>query len=104
MVLHSMLSDFTIGDDLTPACWKGNEQMRTLVDSLSDRAAFDRTAAERTRSDAACTRVDPRSSPATRKRTRFLMWVAKELEAVHGLPPTSLSDPWADSVLPLCVL
>ena len=31
------------------------------------------------------------------------MWVARQLEALHGLPATALLDPWVEFVVPLCV-
>jgi hypothetical protein len=31
------------------------------------------------------------------------MWVARQLEALHGLPADALLDPWVEFVVPLCV-
>ena len=44
-----------------------------------------------------------RCSPAIRRRALYLMWVARQLEALHGLPATALLDPWVEFVVPLCV-
>jgi ubiquitin-conjugating enzyme E2 D len=107
--LHSMLVD--VKADAFEPCWSENELMQSMIQQLaSDRADFDRVARKWTQAHAvgashflpghpscAC------FSPAIRQRARYLMWVARQLEALHGLPADALLDPWVEFVVPLCV-
>lgn len=104
VVLHSMLGDIR-AEDYDAKCWADHQQMQSLMRSLvSDRDAFDQTARVWTRTRAAYTMVDPRSSPATHSRARFLLWLAMQIETMHGLPGTGIWAAWVEGVLPLCVL
>ena len=107
--LHSMLVDVK-ADALEP-CWSENKLMQSMIQQLkSDRADYDRVARKWTQEHAtgashflpghpscAC------FSPAIRRRALYLMWVARQLEALHGLPADALLDPWVEFVVPLCV-
>ena len=107
--LHSMLVD--VKADAFKPCWSKNKLMQSMIQQLaSDRADYDRVARKWTQAHAtgashflpghpscAC------FSPAIRRRARYLMWVARQLEALHGLPADALLDPWAEFVVPLCV-
>ncbi len=107
--LHSMLVD--VKAVAFEPCWSENELMQSMIQQLaSDRAVFDRVARKWTQAHAvgashflpghpscAC------FSPAIRRRARYLMWVARQVEALHGLPADALLDPWVEFVVPLCV-
>jgi ubiquitin-protein ligase len=125
--LHSMLVDVKAD----ASCWSENKLMRSMIQQLaSDRADFDRVARKWTQAhamgashfqawelmEAGYTAQEikeagtslvrlflRRCSPAIRPRARYLMWVARQLEALHGLPADALLDPWVECVMPLCV-
>jgi ubiquitin-conjugating enzyme E2 D/E len=104
--LHSMLVD--VKAVAFEPCWSENELMQSMIQQLaSDRADFDRVARKWTQAHAvgashflpghpscAC------FSPAIRRRALYLMWVARQLEALHG---DALLDPWVEFIVPLCV-
>ena len=106
--LHSMLVDVKVKADAFKPCWSENKLMQSMIQQLaSDRADFDRVARKWTQAHAvgashflpghpscAC------FSPAIRRRARYLMWVARQLEALHG---DALLDPWVEFIVPLCV-
>ena len=107
--LHSMLVD--VKADAFEPCWSENKLMQSMIQQLaSDRADYDRVARKWTQAHAtgashflpghpscAC------FSPAIRRRARYLMWVARQLEALHGRPADALLDPWVEFIVPLCV-
>ena len=106
--LHSMLVDVKVKADAFKPCWSENKLMQSMIQQLkSDRADYDRVARKWTQAHAtgashflpghpscAC------FSPAIRRRARYLMWVARQLEALHG---DALLDPWVEFIVPLCV-
>jgi ubiquitin-protein ligase len=101
--LHSMLVD--VKADAFEPCWSENKLMQSMIQQLaSDRADFDRVARKWTQAHAVGASHFLRScSPAIRRRALYLMWVARQLEALHGLPADALLDPWVEFVVPLCV-
>jgi ubiquitin-protein ligase len=101
--LHSMLVD--VKAVAFEPCWSENELMQSMIQQLaSDRAVFDRVARKWTQAHAVGASHFLRScSPAIRRRALYLMWVARQLEALHGLPADALLDPWVEFVVPLCV-
>jgi ubiquitin-protein ligase len=101
--LHSMLVD--VKADAFEPCWSENELMQSMIQQLaSDRADYDRVARNWTQAHANGASHFLRScSPAIRRRALYLMWVARQLEALHGLPANALLDPWVEFVVPLCV-
>ena len=101
--LHSMLVDVKV--DAFEACWSENKLMQSMIQQLaSDRADYDRVARKWTQAHAVgASHFLRRCSPAIRRRALYLMWVARQLEALHGLPATALLDPWVEFVVPLCV-
>ena len=101
--LHSMLVD--VKADAFEPCWSENKLMQSMIQQLaSDRAVFDRVARKWTQAHAVgASHFLRRCSPAIRRRALYLMWVARQLEALHGLPADALLDPWVEFVVPLCV-
>jgi ubiquitin-protein ligase len=101
--LHSMLVD--VKADAFEPCWSENKLMQSMIQQLaSDRADFDRVARKWTQAHAVgASHFLRRCSPAIRRRALYLMWVARQLEALHGLPADALLDPWVEFVVPLCV-
>ena len=101
--LHSMLVD--VKADAFEPCWSENKPMQSMIQQLaSDRADYDRVARNWTQAHANGASHFLRScSPAIRRRALYLMWVARQLEALHGLPANALLDPWVEFVVPLCV-
>jgi hypothetical protein len=79
--------------------------MQSMIQQLaSDRADYDRVARKWTQAHAVgASHFLRRCSPAIRRRALYLMWVARQLEALHGLPADALLDPWVEFIVPLCV-
>jgi hypothetical protein len=101
--LHSMLVD--VKADAFEPCWSENKLMQSMIQQLaSDRADYDRVARKWTQAHAVgASHFLRRCSPAIRRHALYLMWVARQLEALHGLPADALLDPWVEFVVPLCV-
>ena len=101
--LHSMIVD--VKADAIEPCWPESKLMQSMIQQLaSDRADYDRVARKWTQAHAVgASHFLRRCSPAIRRRALYLMWVARQLEALHGLPATALLDPWVEFVVPLCV-
>jgi ubiquitin-conjugating enzyme E2 D/E len=98
--LHVMIVDYNA---VEPCSWSGSKLMQSLT-LASDRADYDRVARKWTQAHAVGASHFLRScSPAIRRRALYLMWVARQLEALHGLPADALLDPWVEFVVPLCV-
>ena len=101
--LHSMLVD--VKADAFEPCWSENKLMQSMIQQLaSDRADYDRVARKWTQAHAVgASHFLRRCSPAIRRHALYLMWVARQLEALHGLPADALLDPWVEFIVPLCV-
>ena len=103
--LHSMIVD--VKADAIEPCWPESKLMQSMIQQLaSDRADYDRVARKWTLAHAVGAAHLRRCSffPAIRRRALYLMWVARQLAALHGLPGSALLDPWVEFVVPLCVL
>jgi hypothetical protein len=100
--LHSMLVDVKVKADAFKPCWSENKLMQSMIQQLkSDRADYDRVARKWTQAHATgASHFLRRCSPAIRRHALYLMWVARQLEALHG---DALLDPWVEFIVPLCV-